>query len=33
MELLVKRELAAEIEVLGQILPQFHFFHHKSHMT
>jgi hypothetical protein len=26
-------ELAGEIEVLGENLPQSQFFHHKSHMT
>jgi hypothetical protein len=26
-------ELAGETEVLGDKLAQYHFFHHKSHMT
>jgi hypothetical protein len=25
--------LAGEIELLGETLPQYHFVHHKSHMT
>jgi hypothetical protein len=25
--------LAGETEMLGEGLPQFHFFHHKSHIT
>jgi hypothetical protein len=28
----VECELAGKTEVLGENLPQFHFFHHKSHM-
>jgi hypothetical protein len=30
---LVEWRLAGETEVLGEILPQLHFAHHKSHMT
>jgi hypothetical protein len=30
---LVELELAEETEVLGEILPQCHSAHHKSHMT
>jgi hypothetical protein len=33
MEHLVERGCAGEIEVLGGILPQRRFVHHKSHMT
>jgi hypothetical protein len=33
MELLAELELAGETEVLGGNLPQYHFIHHKFHMT
>jgi hypothetical protein len=33
MEQLVVWRLAGETEVLGESLPQRHFFHHKSHLT
>jgi hypothetical protein len=33
VEKLVEWRLAGETEVLGEILPQRHFVHHKSHMT
>jgi hypothetical protein len=29
----VEWELAGETELLGENLPQWHFAHHKSHMT
>jgi hypothetical protein len=29
----VEWELVGETELLGENLPQFHFVHHKSHMT
>jgi hypothetical protein len=32
-EQLVECELAGETEVLGKNLAQYHFIHHKSHMT
>jgi hypothetical protein len=33
VEQLVERELTGENEVLGENLLQFHYVHHKSHMT
>jgi hypothetical protein len=33
VEQFVECELAGETEVLGENLPQYHFVHHKSHMT
>jgi hypothetical protein len=33
IERFVESELAAETEILGENLPQFHYIHHKSHMT
>jgi hypothetical protein len=33
VEQLVKRELAGQIEVLGENPPQCHFLQYKSHMT
>jgi hypothetical protein len=33
IEQLVECELAGEIEVLQENLPQYHFVHHKFHMT
>jgi hypothetical protein len=33
MENLMEWELESEAEVLGGNLPQFHFLHHKYHMT
>jgi hypothetical protein len=33
VEKLVEWRLAWETEVLGEILPERHFVHHKSHMT
>jgi hypothetical protein len=34
VEQLVEKELAGEIEILGETRPpQCHFVHHKSHMT
>jgi hypothetical protein len=33
VEKLVAWRLAGETEVLGEDLPQRHYYHHKSHMT
>jgi hypothetical protein len=33
VEQFAERRLAGETELLGEILPQRHFIHYKSHMT